>query len=261
MKALTELDKRKIRQSFAAASVSYDGFAELQRRAALELLGRLDVEAVCGTLLDVGCGTGFLTHHLQKRFESDTLLAMDIALPMLEQARIRTPAASYFCADAEQMPLLRGSLAMITSNLALQWCEALAEAFVDYHALLRADGKLAFSTFGPGTLRELKDAWALVDDYSHINTFYSLKQIVGFLEMAGFCNIETESVLYRNRYDSVMALMRELKGIGAHNVTARRNRRLTTRSQLQQMIAGYPIDEAGDIVASYEIIYVTAEKT
>ncbi|MDO9139436.1 MAG: malonyl-[acyl-carrier protein] O-methyltransferase BioC, partial [Methylobacter sp.] len=53
------LDKAKIRQSFAAASVTYDGVAALQRSVGSALLAMIDSENMGGTLLDVGCGTGF----------------------------------------------------------------------------------------------------------------------------------------------------------------------------------------------------------
>lgn len=260
MKMLTELDKRKIRESFAAASISYDGYAALQRRVALTLLEKLPLDAPAGPLLDVGCGTGFMTQQLHQRFEGENLLAMDIAMPMTQLARIKTPSARYFCADAEAMPLLENSVGMIVSNLALQWCQSLPDVFSDFHRVLRSNGQLAFATFGPETLQELKAAWAVVDDYSHVNSFYSLEQIESFLQAAGFGAIEIESRVYRNRYASVMALMQELKGIGAHNVTAGRNKSLTTRKQLQQMMAAYPKHDGGDIAASYEIIYVKAVK-
>ena len=52
--------------------------------------------------------------------------------------------------------------------------------------------------------------------------------------------------------------MYELKGIGAHNVSQARNKQLTTKGQLQALLAAYPKDKDGKITASYEIIYVQA---
>jgi malonyl-CoA O-methyltransferase len=61
------------------------------------------------------------------------------------------------------------------------------------------------------------------------------------------------------QYPSVLALMRELKDLGAHNVSQARKRRPTTRRQLQQMIGHYESSAGGErITASYEILFVRA---
>ncbi len=262
MQALNELDKHQVRQSFAAASVSYDGCAELQRLVALELLDRAAIPGSAETVVDVGCGTGFFTRHVLERFGCGRLLALDIAVPMLQAARqnVKVGDVDYVCADAENIPLMQGSVDIMVSNLALQWCTDLAAVFAGFQRSLKPGGRLFFSTFGPATLQELKRAWAGVDRYTHVNEFYSPNRIAQLLQDAGFKVLWAESNRRQSDYASVTELMRELKGIGARNVTAGRNKKPTTRNQLQRMIDGYPRDDGGRIKASYEIIFMAAEK-
>lgn len=257
------LDKAKIRRSFAAAADSYDSLAALQRQVGMALLEKFPLQATAGPVLDLGCGTGFLTRQLGMGHLDQAVLALDIALPMLQAARrnSRNLPVDYLCADAEKLPFAADTVRQIYSNLALQWCQDLPAVFTDAGRILMSGGQLAFSTFGPATLRELKAAWASVDDFVHVNDFYGSEQIQGFLQAAGLTTVDVESVLYRSRYPSVLALMHELKGIGAHNVSQARNRRPTTRGQLQQMIRYYENSMAGrEIIASYEIIFARARR-
>ena len=256
------LDKAKVQRSFAAAALSYDGLAELQRRVGIELLSRFPVDSRSGVLLDVGCGTGFLSHQLAACMTDHRLIALDLALPMLQTSRRNYPgmAAQYLCADAENLPLSARSVAQIYSNLALQWAQDLEATFAGFKQVLERGGRLTVATFGPETLCELKTAWAEVDDYTHVNAFHSVEEIEGFLRAVGFRNIVLDSVVYQSRYPSVQSLMRELKGIGAHNVNHGRNPKPTTRSQLQQMIDCYEAQSRdSQVVASYEIIFAKAE--
>lgn len=254
------LDKAKIKQSFAAASATYDGVAELQRTVGKTLLNIVDSESFAGTLLDLGCGTGFLTSGLL--VNSASIVALDIALPMLQVTRMKlvgAPNVSYICADAEQLPIAEKIVDGVFSNLALQWCVNLDAVFTDIKRVLRPDGQLVFSIFGPQTLQELKSAWATVDDYRHVNDFYSEQQLAHFLRQAGYKKIAIETKLYNPNYDSVWALMRELKHIGAHNVMAGRNQNVTTKVQMQNMITAYEQHRVGDRVpATFEVIMVKA---
>lgn len=254
------LDKAKIKQSFAAAAVTYDGVAALQRTVGRALLGSIDTENLSGTLLDLGCGTGFLTSELLGIAQS--IVALDIALPMLQLTRTKladTPNVSYLCADAEQLPLAGDVVDGVFSNLALQWCINLEAVFTDIKRVMKPGSRLVFSTFGPQTLQELKAAWAKVDDYSHVNDFYSEQQLTRFLQLAGYTEIAIETQLYVSRYDSVLALMKELKHIGAHNVIAGRNKNITTKAIMQRMIGEYERHQANDLIpATFEVIMVTA---
>ncbi|MGR8930765.1 MAG: malonyl-ACP O-methyltransferase BioC [Gammaproteobacteria bacterium] len=256
------MDKAKVRSSFAAAAQNYDGMAALQRRVGIQLLQRFPCDRCLGTVLDVGCGTGFLTNQLALNASGRRLIAMDLALPMMQASRDKYPnlAAHYICADAEDLPFLPATVERIYSNLALQWAQDLPATLVGFKRVLKTDGQLVFATFGPKTLFELKKAWAGVDDYPHVNDFHAADGIRKFLRHADFNSVSMDSEIYRSSYPSVHALMRELKGIGAHNVNRGRNPKPTTKAQLQKMIDSYHDQmQAADIVASYEIIFVKAQ--
>ena len=257
------LDKARIKRSFAAASDTYDSVAELQRTVGRELLQAIDTTHLKGTLLDLGCGTGFLTGELLARSRYESMIALDIALPMLQAAQgklVDQPNINYICADAEHLPLGGQRIDAVLSNLALQWCRNLDAVFTDIKRVLKPEGQLVFSTFGPQTLHELKSAWATVDHYSHVNEFYSEAQLKHFLLQAGFNNSQLKSTVYISRYQSVWTLMQELKHLGAQHVVAGRNKKITTQTAMQKMITAYETQKVNDqIPATFEVISVIAK--
>jgi len=243
--------------------MTYDSVAGLQRSVGKELLDSVDAAKLTGTILDLGCGTGFLTGELLALSRHKYLIALDIALSMLQTTQGKLADKRdiiYVCADAERLPLAKQSIDNVFSNLALQWCRDLEAVFTGINRALKYEGQLVFSTFGPNTLHELKRAWAAVDNYSHVNAFYSEAQLKNFLQQSGFKTIQIKSKLYTPRYDSVWTLMQELKNLGAHHVIAGRNKNITTKTAMQQMIATYEKHRVGDrIPATFEVIIVTAK--
>ncbi len=255
------LDKNRIKQSFAKASKTYDGVAALQRRVGLELLSLVDIKKCQGVLLDLGCGTGFLTSELVASTHYQELIAVDIAHAMLKTTQAKLSKAStltYVCADAEFLPFTTGSVDHLFSNLALQWCHNLSTVIFDSKRVLKAEGQFVFSTFGPKTLQELKAAWATVDDYNHVNDFYNQVAIQQFLEQAGFKDIQILSHLYVSTYPSVKCLMQELKELGAQQVSGR-NKSLTTKTAMQKLFTAYEALRVNNqIPATFEVISVIA---
>lgn len=255
------LDKLKIKHAFSNASTTYDCVAQLQRDVGRDLLTQFLPQNLTGNVVDIGCGTGFLTQSLFPYCQNANLIALDLALPMLHTTREKLAnSVRYVCSDAENLPFAKNSIDTLLSNVALQWCQPIDNALSELNRVLNANGTLIFSTFGLQTLCELKVAWASVDDFPHVNTFYNAQQLQQALQEAGFNSFEIKVQRYLPRYESVLDLMRELKHIGAHNVNSARSRHLTTKTALQTMIENYPCTKSGEIIATFEVIFVKAKK-
>lgn len=253
-------DKRLVGRSFSAAAERYDGLADLQRTVGERLLSRLSRLSLSpDRIVDVGSGTGYLATRLMDLYPAADLVALDIAEGMLRFARSRYSelgAGRLVCGDAEALPFRDGSIDLVFSNVAIQWCSGFESVFREMARVLKPGGIVLFSTFGPTTLRELRSAWASVDDYSHVNPFGDSTALTSALRKAGFQEFDVGGEINRLEYNSVYDLMRELKGLGAHNVTIDRARHLTGKGALQRMVAAYESQSAGDgIKATFEAIY------
>src|SRR5690606_41950961 len=103
---------------------------------------------------------------MRRRWPHARIIAMDIAMPMLRQARPRSgwnplqKPIERINADARALPLADGSVDVLFCNLCLQWVEDLSAAFAGFRRVLRPDGLLLVSTFGPDPLQEPPDAFA-----------------------------------------------------------------------------------------------------
>jgi len=252
-------EKRLARRSFEHAAESYDAAAVLQQEVAQRLLERLDLMKLePARVLDLGCGTGYCIPELMSRYKRADIVALDIARPMLEQARRRgrwLHRPRCVCGDAERLPFEDESFDLVFSNLMLQWCVDLDAAFAELQRVLRPGGLLLFTSFGPDTLKELRDSWAQVDGDTHVNAFLDMHDVGDALVKTRFADPVMDVERITVTYPDVWKLMRELKQIGAHNVTVGRPRGLTGKSHMQQLVNAYERYRQADVLpASYEIV-------
>ena len=270
-----ELDYAEVRRAFDHAAASYDAHAVLQREVCDRLLERLDYMTLQpARVLDVGTGTGYGLAHLHARYAGAELCALDIAPAMLAAARKRLPqptwaqrtlarvtsmpsrAAHLVCADMERLPLASNSVNLVWSSLALQWARDLEAAFKGFQRVLAPGGLLMFATFGPDTLKELRAAFSAIDDAPHVNQFIDLHDIGDMLIHAGFSSPVMEMDMLTLTYDDLKSLMRDLKGIGAHNAASSRRRGLLGKSAWARLEQAYESQRLqGRLPATFEVIY------
>jgi len=266
-----EIDKREVRRAFSKAAGTYDAAAVLQREVCTRMLEKLEVIRVQpARLLDAGSGTGWGTRRLAARHPQAEIIALDIAQGMLQHARgtagwwrklFSGRREHFLCADVEALPLAANSVDMVWSNLALQWCNDLPATFGGLHRILRNDGLLIFSTFGPDTLRELRIAFQGVDGYNHLNRFADMHDVGDMLVAAGFADPVMEMEKITLTYDDARAVMQDLKRIGAHNATAGRAPGMLGRERWARIVSNYEtLRRDGKLPATFEIVYGHAWK-
>ncbi|MBQ0712321.1 MAG: malonyl-ACP O-methyltransferase BioC [Porticoccus sp.] len=264
------LDKQRVADSFSRAASSYDSVARLQRQVGQRLIEALpDIDPSLEQLdqcdafkiIDLGCGTGYFTEQLAKKYPFADITGIDLALGMLDFASSeRDMPATWLCGDAEDIPLADNSVDLIFSNLAFQWCEQLPVLASEIVRVLKPGGVIAFTSLGQKTLFELRESWAAVDDYVHVNRFLEANHWQDVFTKAGmvFQNFETDTCLLP--YRDLRHLTSELKGLGAHNVNVGQNRGLTGREHIRKLVSVYEKyrNPQGELPATWEVIYGVA---
>lgn len=256
-------DTTHVRRAFGRAAESYDAHAALQDEVRARLQERLDDLPIKPLrILDVGSGTARGTAALRKRYPQAHGTALDLAMPMLRAARRHRGWLRPFarvCADAEALPFAEASIDLLHSSLCLQWCGQLDRVFDEFRRVLRPEGLVLFSTFGPQTLAELRAAFAEVDASPHVSRFLDIHQIGDALLAAGFRDPVLERDVFTLTYAGVLDLMRELRALGATNADAGRARGLTGKAHLQRVIEAYETcRHEGRLPATYEVVYAQA---
>lgn len=268
--------RHSVRQHFSRAAARYDEAAVLQRAVAEHLDERLDlVTLVPKRILDVGAGTGILTEKMLARYPDADVVAVDLSEAMLRWAhgklqRPRWPLPGGLCerlgwthcpaqlvaADAARLPFSDGAFDLVVSNLMLQWCDDLDTVLRELRRVLRPEGLLMFTSFGPDTLKELRTAWAQVDDRAHVNTFIDMHDVGDALIRAGFAQPVMDVEHFTLTYDAPMGVLQDLKALGATYAPNDR-RGLTGKHALQRMLEAYEAfrQPDGRVPATYEVVH------
>jgi malonyl-CoA O-methyltransferase len=149
----------------------------------------------------------------------------------------------------EALPFADATFDAVFSSLVLQWVPEWQKAVAEMQRVLKPGGVLAISTFGAATLKELKESFAAVDRYAHVSAF-----------APRFGNAEKEIIT--EHYTNLLALMRQLKRIGARNKMLFRRKSLMTRGQMERAERRYSERFGGPsgLPVTWEILYSVTRK-
>ncbi len=255
------IDKRAARRTFENAADSYDESAVLQNEIGSRILSRLEyVKLKPHLILDLGCGTGIHTEALLKLYPKAIVFGLDFAFQMIKKTirrgRIfKRPIG--VCGDIETLPIASDSCDLIFSNAALQWSSNPAHALSEMNRILKPEGLLMFSSFGPDTLKELREAWAQTNQHNRVHQFIDMHQYGDLLVQSGFSDPVMDTENLSLTYETVRELMRDLKALGASNADTKRPRSLTGLKRFKTFINTYEKfrNNEGRLPASFEVIY------
>lgn len=272
--------RHAIRAAFERAAARYDAAAHIQRETCSRLTAfgtgfdRSLALAPGARVLDAGCGTGFGLAALDRLCPGTHRIGVDLAPSMLAHARQRAgrtddvpagdPEAAAFlplCADLEHLPLARASLALVWSSLALQWCAPRA-ALAEIARVLAPGGLALIATLGPHTLRELREAFAAIDEHRHTIDFHAPAHWSAAATGCGLQVEGVENVALQACAPDLRRLLGDIKAIGAATVDGERRRRPLGRAAWARLEAHYERHRRADgqLPATYDLILLALRK-
>ncbi len=241
-----------------------------------ERLGLIRIEPQ--RVLDAGCGEGDDLLGLQQAFPLAQLLGVDASPEMLAAAaasgdRSRSRAqqliarflgrrpsalhsAALACADFAQLPLPRAGIDLLWSNLALHWHPQPHRVIAEWARVLRTDGLLMFSCFGPDTFVELREAFAVHAMHDRVLPFVDLHDYGDMLVAAGMATPVMDMEKLTITYPSASKLLAEVRAFGGNPLDGR-SRGLAGAQRWQRLLGTIAAarDPSGAIRLTVEVIY------
>jgi len=174
--------------------------------------------------------------------------------------------AAFEIGEGEILPLTENSLNLVVSALALQYVNDLPGVLAQIRRALKPDGLFLAALVGGDTLTELRQSFAIAESEieggisPRIAPFADLRDLGSLVQRAGFALpvIDTERIAVR--YDTVFALMHDLRRMGATNVLTERRRtplRRKTLLRMAEVYGGRFADRDGRLRATFEIIWLS----
>ena len=231
-------------KGFEAQAAMYDSVASVQAAVARVLAARLT--GAPGRILEIGCGTGFLSAELAARFTGAALVLTDLSPAMLAQAERRLgQRASYRVMDGQWPDAELGTFDLIASSLVLQWFDDLPGALARLSGLLAPGGVLAFATLGAESFTEWRQA------HAEMGLHCGLRDYAGATEFpwpAGFaCRLEAEFI--EERHADGRGFIRALKTLGAAQSPAAH--RPLGAGRFRALLGRF----SGGFTARYQVLY------
>lgn len=243
--------KAAVAAAFGSAAASYDANAELQHQVAGRLARRIAALPLPNAprVLEIGCGTGFLTRALMPRLPGASWVITDLAEPMVRACRRSLSGEAAFLVMDGERPCLTGGFDLICASLALQWFGDIGAALAGWSALLRPGGHLAFATLAAGTFATWRAAHREFGLIAGVPDYPDRERLTAFLPQGGSGTVDVEPV--RFPYPDGSTFLATLRRIGA-DVPAEGHRPLSP-GQLRRVLRRF-LPPVG-LTETYETAY------
>ena len=257
---MTQTIDNKIRRGFSEAAKEYDRFSGLHREIADKLLAQISKETTPLALLDVGCGTGYLTGKVKDCFPQSRIVGLDFAEGMLKMARCKRKDVSWVLADGNHLPFLGRRFDIVISNLAYQWAGDLSRAFSEARRVLLPNGVFACTLFGYNTCQELFQSLSEVKagavQFTRLPEAFQVREA---LVISGFKDPVIDSARVKIEFKDMYDLITWLRAIGA-NTLARKGYVGKEAMIRAAAIYGERFFYRNGVQATFEVIRVYVKK-
>jgi malonyl-CoA O-methyltransferase len=261
-----------VRAQFDARAPRFAKHDALVREVGARLIDRLQyIRLDPHRVLDIGCGSAAASPALAARYPSAFIAGVDLSEGMLRQhpprLRERLPrwlggdAPARLAADACRLPIAADSIDLVFSNLMLHWHPEPHRLFPEWKRVLRGDGLLLFSCFGPDTLKELRAACLRALPHARPMPFIDMHDFGDMMVASGFANPVMDVEVITLTYPSGRSLLREVRALGG-NPRDDRFPGLPSGRQARNLLDDLGAQAKGDapIALTFEVAYGHAWK-
>ncbi|MFZ9737138.1 MAG: methyltransferase domain-containing protein [Prochlorotrichaceae cyanobacterium] len=255
------IDKTKLAEQFGKAAPYYHQRAKVQQYAADRLLSWLEEQSIpVGNILELGCGTGFLSQGLVDLFPDYVLNISDLSPELLRfcQAHLTLPKdqsqkVTFSVLDAETFtencPSHFDRYSLIASSFVLQWFQSPPTTIQSLYRFLKSGGTLLLSFPSDHSFPELKTYCNDRQVPYPLNPLPDFKTIAEMLYQQGLaCEYRME--WYSETYPNFKSALQHLKDLGAGLSTA--SHKLSYRQMKTLLDSG----EQREIIVSYHIVFL-----
>ena len=201
------MNKNLIKKRFAKNLDGYNKNAKIQKRMAHKLKNYLSQKHY-NNILEIGCGTGFLTKQINENITFNNYIAVDIVPTCKDFISNINKKIEFIESDIEEFLKQCGQkYDLIISNASLQWTESFVNTVKSLHCLLNHDGELIFSTFGKENFREIYKILGLTLEY------YSTEELKTIFKEY---DTTIEEEIYVTNYSSPREVLKHLQITGVN---------------------------------------------
>lgn len=252
-------------QYFSRSARRYHQHATLQQRIADELAERYLHSMRPESILELGCGTGFLTRNLVDRFPDTMIDAVDISGEMIQLAQNVLPAPNirWQVADMNRMPWDR-PYDLIASSTALHWGDPLDRLIQRISTQLCPGGKLVAVVMSAGTLAELHQVrQEVAPRKTPPRKLPTEEELTGYLARSSMTVCQSSCVTYRQSYPSSREFIRSLQLTGfTGGPFSHRESDILVRSELEALLQRYQQQHGnpdGTVHATFQATFFAAK--
>jgi malonyl-CoA O-methyltransferase len=257
------IDKSLLKKRFNKAAATYDEYANVQKKMGDALINLLQVNSKPISILEIGCGTGYVTEKLLRLFPQSTITAVDLAPEMIAMARSRLNSnrVTFICEDVEQLRL-DTTYNLIISNATFQWLNDVSQTLLRLHEVLRPGGNLLFTTFGEKTFYELhtvyEQACQGITNKRMGQRFFTKSALKELCD--AYDHLCISEAYYVEHFPTVYEFFHSVRKVGATNSNT--GSYMQSPSLFRQVIALYEkqFGDYGYIPATYHTFICSMEK-
>jgi malonyl-CoA O-methyltransferase len=254
-----------VTKRFSMAANKYHEHARLQRSIAEQLVKKFNPQRNFENILELGCGTGFLTALILEKYPFAHIDAVDISLDMIEEAKRYlnyNDRVSWYFEDARRYSK-QSTYDFICSSSAIQWMTPLDQMFKHISILLDTTGELCFSIMLHQTLNELRLIRKSVTPHKlPSSSLLGLSEIEGLMHRAGLKVAFSEEHFFRQSYDNVKSFLNSIHMLGfTGGIYSQGINKHLVRGELNELMNLYEDNYRavdGSVYATFHVGFITA---